>query len=105
LILSSFSIVSMTTAMAIPDTSREGEQAAEFTHPTLLFPATEGALVQCLVKIKRGEDTGHLVEVVICLTEILLQFDTQNNQPGLNPLVYPLGAGMSGPSTFCLAIF
>jgi hypothetical protein len=58
---------------------RSAEQAAEFTHPVLLFPPAERAVVRRLIEIKYGEDTGHLVEVVFSFAEALLQFDAVQN--------------------------
>jgi hypothetical protein len=51
---------------------RSAEQAAEFTHPILVFPPAEGTVVWCLVEIKYGEDTGHLVELVFSFTKTLI---------------------------------
>ena len=52
--------------------SETGIQAAEFTHPVVLFPPTERVVMRCLVETKHDEDPGHLVEVVFGLTEALL---------------------------------
>ncbi|EMA70383.1 hypothetical protein C468_00075 [Halorubrum kocurii JCM 14978] len=42
--------------------------------------------------LKHGEDAGHLVEVVLGLTETLLQFDAVKNQRDLHPLGVPVCA-------------
>jgi len=45
------------------------KQAAEFTHPVLVFPPIKRTVVRCFVKIKHSENTGHFVEVIFRLTE------------------------------------
>ena len=78
--------------MPLPDTSGEGEQAAQFAHPVLLFPPTERTVVRCLVEFEHGENAGHLVEVVLRLTETLLQFDAEQNQRDLYLFSVPVRA-------------
>ena len=84
--------VSMTTAMPLPDTSGEGEKAAQFMHLVLLFPPAERTVVRCLVETEHAEDPGHLVEIVLSLTEALFEFDGVQNQRDLHPLGVPARA-------------
>jgi len=78
--------------MPLPNTFGEREQAAEFTHPILVFPPAERAIMRWLVKIKHGEDLEHLVEVVFSVTETLLQFIAEQNQYNLRSLCVPVCA-------------
>ena len=70
-------------------------------------PATERAIVRCLVGFKHGKDVKHLGEVVFGFTEILFELNTEQDQADLHHSAYPLRrmapAGTSGSSTCCLA--
>jgi len=75
---------------------RSAEQAAEFTHPVLVFPPTKQAVVRCIVEIKHGENARHLVEIVFSLTKTLFEFDAVQGQRDLYPLGVPVCAVRRG---------
>jgi len=45
-----------------------------------------------LIEVEDGEDTGHLVEIILSLAEALFQFDTKQDQRDLRPLGVPAHA-------------
>lgn len=65
------------------------KQAAQLSHPELLLPAAERAVVRCLFETEFIENDGRIVEPRFGLAEALVEFDTHQDQRDLHPFEDP----------------